>query len=169
MFFFQPVLDFPAHIAHLFRIFLVVLYGLPQCREVHLPVIPAAEVIHQLTNLIGSFISSIDVDDMLFITEWLLQFGDDSLDMIERQAVFENVIFRDEYDIRLWQFFPVFAARQTVLIQQAAVEPGSLAAGSLVAALDLDVILALLGIGRMNVQPYAPAMETGNRILDDDR
>jgi hypothetical protein len=71
---------------------------------VHLPVIPAAEVIHQLTNLIGSFISSIDVDDMLFITEWLLQFGDDSLDMIERQAVFENVIFRDEYDIRLWQF-----------------------------------------------------------------
>jgi len=46
-----------------------------------MPVVPAAEVIHQLTDLIGPFVGTVDVDDMFLVAERLLQFGDYALNI----------------------------------------------------------------------------------------
>jgi hypothetical protein len=102
---------------------------------------------------------------MLFISKGLSGFHDRSLNVINRKALPQHIVFCDEDYITFIERFILFSGFCYVCIDQAAVVSGSLHSCAMIAALDLDVVHMILLIDRQNIKSDGAPLKVFNSIL----
>ena len=99
------------------------------------------------------------------VTKFFPGLPNHAVDMINRKASLQNIIFRDENDIGFIQLVVAIARVRDIGIHQAAVIAGSSDLCTTVVALDLNVISPVLLIHSQNVQTSRAALNVVQAVL----
>ena len=126
------------------------------------------EIVHQFPQRRIAAALRIHIEDMRTILERLARLPDVPVDVIDGQALFQNVPLGNENHIGLAQgIVPVTGAGQ-VGIQQTAVVPGPVGVSAFIPPLDLHIVCTSRLVHRQNVQPDGPALQIFDVVLAMD-
>ena len=113
---------------------------------------------HQLPERRIVFNLGVYIQDMRFVPKQCAGFSDRSINVIDRVAIAQHIMLRDEDDIGLVQLFIFIAGFGHIGVEQAAVVPGAFHTSAFVVALHLDIIDAVRFIHSQNIQPHGASL-----------
>ena len=126
------------------------------------------EIVHQFPQRRIAAALRIHIEDMGPILERFSRLPDVPVDVIDGQALFQNVPLGNENNIGLAQgIVPVTGAGQ-VGIQQTAVVPGPVGVSAFIPALNFYIVCTSRFVYSQNVQPDGPALKIFDVVLPVD-
>ena len=126
------------------------------------------EIVHQFPQRGIAAALRIHIEDMRTILESFSRLPDVPVDVIDGQALFQNVPLGDENHIGFAQsIIPVARIRQ-IGIQKAAVVPGPVGVSAFIPPLDLYIVCTSRFVHGQNIQLDGPALQIFDVVLAMD-